>query len=87
MKLPNVIAQTGKTIICRGPFCFGFGKDTDTAYKNAKKNVPRGIKAPVYTFVEVPDDAAVSDFDGSVTWKDGSVTEVTIGFGRLAEEA
>ena len=74
----NIIARPGRTIIALGPYCWGKGKDSRTALRKARQNLPRFCRQRTYevTLVDAPADAYVNNM-GRVCWDDVTAAPAT----------
>ena len=61
-----------------GPMCWGKGDTVEQALKRAKNNKPRGFRGDYEAF-DVPDDAFVDDYNGSVRWADNTKKGTSLG--------
>lgn len=76
--MANIIAKEGRTIIALGPYCWGKGKDSKTALRKARQNLPGFCMQRTYevTLIDAPADAYVNGM-GRVCWDDASAPEAT----------
>ena len=71
-------SRAGRCYMVVGPHCWGKGDTVEEALKSAKKNKPSGFRGDYEAF-DVPDDAFVDDYNGSVRWADGTKKGTSLG--------
>ena len=70
--------RAGRCYMVVGPMCWGKGDTVEQALKRAKNNKPRGVRGDYEAF-DVPDDAFVDDYNGSVRWADNTKKGTSLG--------